>query len=148
ARETVAGPPQKPEQHLTVDRRQGPKTWRWRVDSRGMTPRVGEEGAVAFVRAHTLAPVHIAPVQILNASGGDVTPDGLRWSVRRAGKAWSLELRLDDSELPQPYVIDPAIAIHTFASMANNGAGSASLQIDKPIGTSPNDFLLAMISIQ
>src|SRR5439155_694584 len=83
-------------------------------------------------------------VALLYEGGRDVTPAGLKWSLGHDRKGWLLELRLDDSELPLPYVIDPAIAIHTYASMANNGAGSASLKIYKPIGTAPNDLLLTM----
>ncbi|TMK79966.1 MAG: hypothetical protein E6G45_02105 [Actinobacteria bacterium] len=147
-RETILVAPRKTEQLLTVDHRQGLKTWRWRLSAPRLRPRLGDDGAVGFVSGHTLAGLHVEPVALLDEGGRDVTPAGLKWSLGHDRKGWLLELRLDDSELPLPYVIDPAIAIHTYASMANNGAGSASLKIYKPIGTAPNDLLLTMISIQ
>ncbi len=146
--ETILVKPQKTEQFLTVERKQGPRTWRWRLDAPKLRPRLGDDGAIAFVDDHTLAGLHIEPVAILDEAGSDVTPEGLEWSLGRDRQGWLLELDLDDSELPTPYVIDPAIAIHYLASMANNGGGAASLKLYKPIGSRANDFLLAMISIQ
>ena len=147
-RETIVVAPDKTEQFLTVDRAQGKRTWRWRLASPGIAPRVGADGAISFVRGHRLAPVHIAPVQILDAKGADVTPSGLRWSLRHTRKAWSLELRLDDSRLPTPYLIDPAITLRSAAAFADNNGGAASLTIYKPIGVVVNDFLLAGIQVR
>src|SRR6266508_4078199 len=147
-RETIVVGPDKTEQFLTVDRPQGKRTWRWRLASTGIAPRVGADGAISFVRGHRLAPVHIAPVQILDAKGADVTPSGLRWSLRHDRKAWSLELRLDDSRLPTPYLIDPAITLRSAAAFADNNGGAASLTIYKPIGVVVNDFLLAGIQVR
>ena len=148
-RETIVVAPQKTEQFLTVDRHQGKRTWRWRLGSPGITPRVGDDGAVSFVRGHALAPVHIAPVQILDAEGAIVTPSDLRWSVRRTGKAWSLELRLDDSRLPAPYVIDPAVITRRSAATSTGSNGSVpNISIYKPIGIAENDVLVAGITVQ
>jgi hypothetical protein len=144
-RETIVIAPQKTEQYLTIDRHQGKRTWRWRLVSPGIAPRVGDDGAVSFVRGHGLAPVHIAPVQILDAEGADVTPSDLRWSVRRAGNAWSLELRLDDSRLPTPYVIDPAVITQRSAATFANSAGLNvnTFTFYKPIGIATNDIMIA-----
>jgi len=146
--ETILVAPRKTEQFLTVDRRQGPKTWRWRLNAPKLTPRLGDDGAVGFVSGHTLAGLYVEPVALLDEAGRDVTPEGLEWSLGHDRKGWLLELALDDSELPLPYVIDPAIVLHSYASMANNGGGSPSLKLYKPIGTTANDFMLAMISVQ
>ena len=148
-RETIVIAPRKTEQFLTVDRHQGTRTWRWRLASPGITPRVGSDGAVSFVRGHGLASVHIAPVQILDAEGANVTPAGLRWSVRRAGNAWSLELRLDDSRLPTPYVIDPAVITLRSAATFGDSAGTNvnTFTFYKPIGVAVNDLLLAGVQI-
>src|SRR5204862_4204292 len=103
------------------------------------------DGAVSFVRATGLAPVYIAPVQILDAEGRDVTPANLHWSVRRAGKAWSLELRLDDSRLPTPYVIDPAVITQRSAATFGDSGGSNvnTFTFYKPIGVAMNDIMIA-----
>ena len=148
-RETIVVGPQKTEQFLTVDQRHGRRTWRWRLGSPGLTPRLGDDGAVSFVRGHALAPVHIAPVQILDAEGALVTPSDLHWSVRRSGKAWSLELRLDDSRLPAPYVIDPAVITRRSAATSTGSNGAVpNISIYKPIGIADNDVLVAGITVQ
>src|SRR5439155_25792423 len=52
----------------------------------------------------------LAPVRILDADGAAITPAGLRWVLQRAdARSWWLELRLDDRQLPLPYVIDPGV---------------------------------------
>ncbi len=57
------------EELLAVDRRVGARTWRWQLDSGGLTPRLGADGAVTFRGDHRLAPLAIAPVVILDAEG-------------------------------------------------------------------------------
>ena len=108
--ETIVVTPERAEHFLTVDERQGTKTWQWRLDADGLAPRVGADGAVAFLAAHKLADMHVEPVAILDERGRDLTPEGLRWSVARDSAGWLLELRLDDRSLPLPYVIDPAVS--------------------------------------
>src|SRR5689334_20157106 len=54
-RETVVVTPARTEQFLTVDRRQGPRTWSWRLDSGRTIPRVGDDGAVAFLADRELS---------------------------------------------------------------------------------------------
>ncbi|MEX2212119.1 MAG: chitobiase/beta-hexosaminidase C-terminal domain-containing protein [Gaiellaceae bacterium] len=86
-----------------VQERQGPKTWRWRLDTT-LKPRLRSSGAVVFAGSE----LRIRPVRILDAAGADITPAGLHWSLAREGGGWELRLRLDDATLPIPYVIDPA----------------------------------------
>ena len=91
-RETVVVTPEKTEQFLTVERRQGPKTWQWQLGSAGKIPRVGDDGAIAFLGGHhKLAPMHVEPVAILDERGNDITPEGLRWSVAQGRHGWVLE---------------------------------------------------------
>src|SRR5687767_12011653 len=98
-RETVVVTPEKTEQFLTVERRQGPKTWQWRLGSAGKTPRVGNDGAVAFLEGqHRLSAMHVEPVAIFDKGGRDITPEGLRWSVAKGRHGWLLKLRLDDTK--------------------------------------------------
>ncbi len=141
-RETVVVTPEKTEQFLTVDRRQGPRTWRWNLASPGLTPRLGDDGAVAFLGDSKLAGMYIEPVAILDERGKDITPKGLSWSLRGS----VLELRLDDSKLPLPYVIDPAVS-YRLAQPSNNGAaGAASITMNRPAGVVQNDLLFMHIS--
>src|SRR5207248_2260110 len=108
--ETVTVTPQRTEQFLTVDRRQGPRTWAWTLRASHLMPAVEPDGSVRFTdRRGDMADLHVLPVAILDRSGNDVTPAGLRWTVKRRGQSWRLLLRLDDANLPVPYVIDPAV---------------------------------------
>ncbi|TML63972.1 MAG: hypothetical protein E6G22_05255, partial [Actinobacteria bacterium] len=134
------------EELLTVSRRQGVRTWAWRIGAAGLVPRAGANGAVAFVAGHRLAPTSIAPVEILDAHGRRVTPAGLRWSLRRSGSGWWLELRLDDRRLPLPYVVDPSI---TFRASATATAGSVtSIAVPVPAGVAAGDVMLAQIAVR
>lgn len=102
--ETITIGPERTEQFLTVDRHVGVRTWRWRLDTT-LEPSSSADGQIRFA-GHAF---HIPPVRILAADGGDLTPQGLRWSLARRIGAWWLELRLDDRSLPSPYLLDPAV---------------------------------------
>ena len=123
------------EQFLTVTRRQGKHTWRWQLDT-SLAPRVGNDGAVVFLNesSRRVAGPVLAPVQILDARGRNVTPEGARWSTGLNRKGWELRLTIDDSELPLPYVIDPAVT-HRATTVSNNGAGgAANISLTYPAG--------------
>ena len=137
------------EQFLTVKRRQGKHTWRWQLDT-SLVPRVGADGAVVFLSdsSRRVAGPVLAPVQILNARGRDVTPEGARWSTGLNRKGWELRLTIDDSELPLPYVIDPAVT-HRATTVSNNGAaGAANISLTYPAGVAANDLLIATIAVR
>jgi large repetitive protein len=148
-RETVVVTPAKAEQFLTVDRRQGMRTWRWRLDAGRSIPRVGNDGAVAFLADHQLSPMSVDPVEILSEDGSEITPEGLRWSVRQDKRGSLLQLSFDDSKLPLPYVIDPAITFRAAASAANANAPTSptTLVINAPAGVALNDLLLAQVTV-
>ena len=134
------------EQFLTIRERQGVRTWRWRIDT-AQVPRVGDDGAVAFLdtKLHRLTDVSIAPAAILDVEGKDVTPDGLRWSVELRNDAWWLTLRLDDSKLPLPYVIDPAVTHRN--TQTGTATGTTSVSVTKPTGVQTNDLLVAHVMV-
>jgi hypothetical protein len=144
-RETVVVGSRTTEQFLTVDRRQGERTWRWRLQTGGLTPRLNQDGTVVL-HDGALSGVSVDPARILTPGGRDITPAGLRWSVGRQGGAWWLSLRVDDTKLPLPYVIDPAITLRGVLG-ANNGAGAASITESVPAGVAANDFMLAVVSV-
>jgi hypothetical protein len=144
--ETIVVDQEKAEEFLTVVRRQGPKVWRWSVQARNLVPRLTRAGTVEFLAGTKPAGLFIPAVAIFNAAGKDITPAGLRWSLNRAGSSWRLQLRLDDSKLPLPYVIDPGI---TFQSKSENGNSNAAfLEINKPAGIVAGDFLIAQITVR
>ncbi|HEU4451377.1 MAG TPA: Ig-like domain-containing protein, partial [Gaiellaceae bacterium] len=133
------------EEFLTVTTRQGERTWRWRLATR-LVPRLGRDGSVAFLdpTRHLVTGLVIDPVRILDERGEDVTPAGLRWSLRTKGSASWLALELDDAGLPLPYVIDPAVS-HRAAQTAVQ-AGGTSLVVAVPAGVQANDLLVAHVA--
>jgi hypothetical protein len=140
--ETVVVERGKAEEFLTVDRRQGPKTWRWTLRTSGLVPRLRDDGAVELRSGSLL----IAPVALFDVRGRDVTPAGLRWSLERRSSAWQIALRLDDSNLPVPYVIDPSIVFRAASSGGN--AGATTITLSKPAGVVAGDFLIAQVSVR
>ncbi len=80
-RETIVVDSTGTEQFLTVERRQGKHDWQWRLDTDAQ-PRLQPDGSILYGAGLARTP----PVAILDAGGKDVTPDGLRWSLRRAGR--------------------------------------------------------------
>ena len=107
--ETVTVRPASVEELLTVDRHQGAKTWTWPLGTT-LKPSLRPDGGVNFTTADGLqGNLSIRPVQIFDGQGNTVTPNGLRWSLVHSASGWTLELKLDDSALPQPYLIDPTV---------------------------------------
>ena len=122
--ETITIQPDKTELYLTVVRHQGVRTWRWRLDAAGLQPRLEANGGVRFVGLRGQSAISIHPVAILDASGREITPAGLRWSLVHDDKGWWLGLRLDDRKLPLPYVIDPAANYPTPLDLRNTPRAS------------------------
>ena len=96
---------------------------------RASSPASGDDGAVSFLdktNNHVTSLV-IDPVQILDRSGKEITPEGLRWDLEKTDSGWWLTLDLDDSELPLPYVIDPAVTYRAPSATSNIDGGATSL---------------------
>jgi hypothetical protein len=133
-RETVTIGPERTEEFLTIDRRVGVRTWRWQLGTT-LEPKLSHDGSIDFEAGAPFAGLRIAPAAILDSAGDDVTPAGTRWSLERAGLRWNLSLRLDDAELPVPYVIDPATDYPTplyLSSTAGSVTGSQKLVTAAP----------------
>jgi hypothetical protein len=144
--ETIIVERDQTEQFLTVAQHQGIRLWQWDLRARNVVPRLTPEGAVEFLAGARRTGFLIPAVAIFDAAGKGITPAGLRWSLARHGAEWRIQLRLDDSKLRVPYVIDPAIVWQT-ASMAGN-AGATTLVISKPAGVAVDDFLIASVTVR
>ncbi len=131
-----------PEHFLTVDRRVGAKTWEWKLETT-LVARLLSNGGVGFVDpvSRRVSDLTIAPVAIFDAGGKDVTPAGARWELGRGG---TLKLNLNDQELPEPYVIDPA-----FRSIGTVAASAAANTVAPavPAGVLVGDQLVAFVSV-
>ena len=97
------------EQFLTVRERQGERTWRWRLGTGKLKPKLRVDGSVLVTAGADSAGLRIPPVAILDGAGRDVTPAKASWKLDRSGGEWFLALDLDDAKLPLPYAIDPAV---------------------------------------
>ena len=151
--ETVTAGRTQVEQFLTVGRHLGTTTWRWKFAGlpSNLTPRVGDDGYVAFLVGtgavkRLSQDAFIAPPAILDANGKRIPQKNLHWSVSSAGGHWWLNLRVHDSKLPTPYVIDP-IAIRGTATTgsANN---TTTLSITAPTGVVANDVMVAQVTVR
>ena len=133
------------ESFSTVGRRLGLHTWRWRLDT-PLAGRVSDRGWVGFFdrKSNKLESVSIAPVQILDNRGRNITPQGARWGLVVRGKQQYLTLTLDDSKLPIPYTIDPAV-YRTNATASVAGAGG-TFTVTVPGTVNAKDLMLVQES--
>ncbi|MGH3027974.1 MAG: hypothetical protein ACRDMW_05410, partial [Gaiellaceae bacterium] len=142
--ETIVVDGARTEKFLTVTERQGEKTWRWKLATR-LVPRLGNDGAVSFADTETnhVTSLVIDPVQILDRSGQEITPEGLQWNLEKSDSGWWLTLDLDDRDLPLPYVIDPAVTYRS--AQPATATAATSLAINVPAGVQVNDLLVVHI---
>ncbi|MDX6480075.1 MAG: hypothetical protein QOG85_585, partial [Gaiellaceae bacterium] len=149
--ETVTANRTQAEQFLTVGRHYGPTTWHWKFGNlpNGVTPRVGDDGYVAFlVQSGSIKQLSqdafIAPPAILDSHGNRIPQHNLHWTVSSVHGQWWLNLHVDDSHLPTPYVIDP-IAMRGTATSSQTSAGT-SLVLTAPTGVVANDVMIAQVT--
>jgi len=153
-RETIVFGTNRVEQSLLVDSRQGTRTWRWRLDAGNLAARVTKDGAVRFADGTKDSGLRILPVAIFDQNRKDVTPAGLHWSVATRGKTRWLQLRLNDAELPAPYVIDPVALIAACpgggcsTSTVSNKANFCSAPLARPASVTTGNLMLAQITLR
>ena len=145
-RQTVVFAPGSIEELLTVTKRTGPRVWRWRLNPGALTPRLGVDGGISFGANHALSRLAITPAKIFSSSNRDVTPRGTRWSLRGDKTGWWLELAVDDSRLPLPYVIDPAITYRSSVTATSGSFGGTSITLNLPTGIAARDLLVAQVA--
>ena len=139
------------EQSLTVAKRQGTRTWRWRLDAGNLLTRVTPDGTVRFANAKSDAGLRIQPVVIFDKDHKAVTPRGLRWSVVGHGNRRWLQLRLNDAKLPLPYVIDPIalVAACPGGGCATSTTTSAtSVTVTRPASVVTGSLMLAQVTLR
>ncbi|HKC21535.1 MAG TPA: hypothetical protein VKB64_03390, partial [Gaiellaceae bacterium] len=149
-RETLAFGANRVEQSLLVERHVGTRTWTWKLAS-NLDARLARDGSVRFGSS----PLSILPVAILDGKGRDVTPVGLHWSLREH----ALMLRLDDVQLPTPYIIDPIVLVGAcgpgtgdFAGCSvhnvSNKANFTSSPALRPGSVANGDLMMAAVTIR
>jgi hypothetical protein len=157
--EAIAFGTDRMEESLLVEHRQGERVWRWRLGTTRLDPSLSVDGSVRFRHAGRDSGLRILPVAILDRHGNDVTPSGAHWSLARArGKQW-LELRLDDTKLPIPYVIDPVVIVGTCGPGAgdfngcsvhvvSNRSTFSSSALVRPASVTTGNLMIAQITVR
>jgi hypothetical protein len=99
-------------------------------------PRLTPDGGITFTDPSGRGDFRLLPVAILSVLGSNIAPAGLAWKLKQTGSGGKVELRLDDSSFPAPFVIDPAIV--ASAVTTNETAGSKKvLDLSRPIRAGP-----------
>jgi hypothetical protein len=131
----------KAEEYLTIGRKLGTHTWRWRLDT-SLEARVSDRGWVGFFdrRSNRLMSVAMLPVKIFDAEGHDVTPAKLKWQLQVVKGRQYLTLTLDDAKLPLPYTIDPGA--YRTNNTASSTAASGTFTVTMPATVNAKDLLL------
>ncbi|MGH3060334.1 MAG: Ig-like domain-containing protein, partial [Gaiellaceae bacterium] len=144
--ETIIVDGSRTEEFFTVTKRQGERTWRWKLATR-LVPRLGRDGSVSFLdpTRRRVSGLVVDPVRILDEDGRDITPEGLRWGLEDRGSSWWVTLELDDRDLPLPYVIDPAVTYR--GAQTGTTTSGLSLVLNVPAGVQQNDLLVAFYAI-
>src|SRR4051794_38825202 len=146
-REAIVVAAPRTEEYLTVDRRLGPRTWRWRLESPKSLPRLEADGSISLTTAGAPSGVRVLPPVVYDAHGKDVTPAGTHWTLERRGSSRVLALRLDDRSLPTPYVIDPITVVGSPGGTGSTKTGSP-LTITKPTGVATGNLMIATVSLR
>ena len=143
--ETITVDGKHAEHFLTVDRHVGAREWRWKLDTK-LRARIGDDGAIGFLDGPAVTSLHIPPPAIFDADGDDITPKDARWGLDHRGADTFLTLALDDTDMPLPYVIDPAITYDTTSQGASTGTNSATVTVARPAGVRQNDVIVVTLS--
>ena len=131
-RETVVVTPSKAEQFLTVDRRQGNRTWSWRLDAGRKTPRVGDDGAVAFLASTNCRRCTSSLSRSWTTPAARSRRRASAGRCARTAAGGCSSCASTTAKLPLPYVIDPAVTYRTVQVSNNGAAGAASITMTVP----------------
>jgi hypothetical protein len=91
--ESIAYHGARPGKFLTVSKRQGVRVWRWRLAAH----EVGSGTPVA---------------RVLDAEGRSLAQAELSWLMTQDEDGWLVHLRVVDTNLPLPYVLEPMTTAH------------------------------------
>jgi hypothetical protein len=150
-RETIVFGTNRVEQSLTVGKRQGTRTWRWRLDAGNLAAHVAADGTVRFASGTKDSGLRILPVVIFDKDRKDITPGGLRWSLAGHGNHRVLQLRMNDAQLPLPYVIDP---IALVAACPGGGCATSTttnglaVTVARPASVATGNLMVAHVTLR
>jgi RHS repeat-associated protein len=105
-------------------RKPGPASWRFRLGTTGLTPRLTGSGEVAFIDATGAAVFGMPPIEAWDSSGTADRPPavtGGRYQLEKAADGWVLTVSVDEAWLRDPKRVYPVGVDPTF-SFAADGA--------------------------
>ncbi|MEY2518095.1 MAG: Invasin, domain 3, partial [bacterium] len=146
-RESIVVAAPRTEEYLTVERRLGPKIWKWRLSTSRSVPQVELDGSISFRAAGVRTGIRVLPPVVYDRAGRDVTPAGAHWSIDHSQGRTYLALALDDRALALPYVIDPITIVGAPGQTGSTKTGSP-LVITKPTGVATGNLMVATISLR
>lgn len=123
----------------------GASSWRFTLDTGGLTPRLTPDGGLVLVDATGAARVVMPPVVAWDSSGNDSTPPaatGGHYTLEREAKGWGLTVSVDESwlfdkERVYPVSVDPTFSTPDDVSYAYKSDGyscqNCGLQIGNPL---------------
>jgi hypothetical protein len=100
----------------------GSASWRFRLNTAGLTPRVTDSGEVAFVDGAGTAVLGMPPVETWDSSGTKDHPPALtggRYQLEQAKDGWVLTVSVDEAWLRDPKRVYPVGVDPTFAIAAD-----------------------------
>lgn len=86
--------------YVVVLRRQGRRTWTWRVDT-NLSPTLRDDGSILLEGRSSLL---IQTARAYNARGQAIGPP-VEWTLEPEGSGWTIGITVDDRRFPLPYVI-------------------------------------------
>ncbi|RKT72950.1 RHS repeat-associated protein [Saccharothrix variisporea] len=96
----------------------GASSWRFTLDTGGLTPVVTEQGTVELRDAQGAAKIVMPPVVTWDSSGKDDAPPavtGGSYAVEKTGGTWALTVTVDQAWLNDPARVYPVSVDPTFA---------------------------------
>nr|WP_208406425.1 PA14 domain-containing protein [Amycolatopsis granulosa] len=96
----------------------GRSSWRFRLDTTGVTPRLTSAGAVELVDPAGAVKIVMPPVETWDSAGGGQTAPavtGGQYRLDQAGKSWWLTVSVDQSWLQDPKRVYPVTVDPTFS---------------------------------
>jgi RHS repeat-associated protein len=95
----------------------GKSSWRFRLDTAGLTPRLGEHGVVELVDGAGVVSMVMPPIETWDSSGSKDAPPAMTggtYALEKAGPGWVLTVSVDEAWLRDPKRVYPVSIDPTF----------------------------------
>ncbi|WP_432832451.1 PA14 domain-containing protein [Dactylosporangium sp. CA-092794] len=132
---------------LLLKRPPAQATWRFRLATTGLTPRVAADGTVRFTDARSVLKLVMPPVEAWDSSGDAShapAQSGGGYRLERAGEGWVLTVSVDtawlrDPKRVYPVHVDPTFSFGVLDSQSYRSDGYVCGNCGLRIGNSQNN---------